>query len=833
MNSDLTTPPDSTALLNRFAKPGRYAGNEFNTVRKDHRLVKTTLALAYPDLYDVGMSYYGFQILYHILNREKDIAAERVYTPATDYADYLRQNQMPLRSLESHLPLKDFDMIGVTLPYELTLTNIIEMLTLAHLPLLATDRNDLEPFIIGGGNGAFNPEPLAPFFDLFVIGDAEEIIVPLARVLGEGRRKRRSRRVILSEVAQVFKGIYVPQFYQPDADGFPLPLHRSVPSLITALKIPLLKPDNYPPCPIVPLVEIAQDRLATEVMRGCTKGCRFCQAGMLYRPVRERPPADILRYVNGSLAVTGQDEVALLSLSTSDYSALRPLLMSLDPQLRQRNIALSYPSLRLDSFSELLTQTGQEVRKTGLTFAPEAGSERLRRVINKQITNTDLLQTVSTAVANGWRLVKLYFMLGLPTETDSDLVAIYDLCREVLSAGGKRLNLNITLSTFIPKPFTPFQWESMVDDREIQRRLDLLKPLLRALKGTKVMARAPRASRLEAILARGDRRLANVIHSAHQKGARFEAWSEHFRPELWDAALNEHHLDPGQYLSERSETQKLPWEIIDCGVTRAYLLGERARARDEVFTPDCRAGCLNCGVCSLDGAQMQIVGDAPPLAPALSTSVSDDTPSVRYLIRWSKRNSAVFTSHLDVLRVFRHSLRRAGLEPTMTGGFHPQPKISAGLPLPTGYASSEEWLEITLKRAYADIPDRLNRVLPDGFAVQAAQILPASAPSVYSRTTETQYQIQLANPPTDLPEKIAPLLANTVILVARQSASFTKDINIRPFITNLSLLNATLSLTLKVINGRSVKVNEVIRALGIPDHSYTVLRQRVALTPLE
>ncbi len=818
-------------LLRQVEKPGRYAGNEFNVVRKERERVATTVVLAYPDLYEIGMSYYGFQILYHILNREADLAAERVYAPADDFARLLRARQLPLTSLESHTPLRNFDIVGFTLPYELTYTNILEMLDLAGITLLAEKREKDEPFIIGGGSGAFNPEPLAPFFDLFVIGDAEDIVVPLVKYIATKRRKNLSRWEILKALVQEFPGIYVPAFYQPDENHLPVPVYSWAPPKIQSQKVLYLKPENYPTKPLMPLIAITHDRLVVELMRGCTEGCRFCQAGMLYRPIRERPVAEVLQQIEKGIPATGYDEVSLLSLSTSDYSAINPLLRHLKTDLQRKNIALSYPSLRLDSFGKLLAQVGRETHKSGLTFAPEAGSARLRRVINKQITAENLLQAVSMAQSYGWRLVKLYFMIGLPTETDDDLFAIRDLCQQVLNAGQKRISLNITLATFIPKPFTPFQWEKMTTIDEIQRRLDLLKPLLRQLKNIKAMGREPQSSVLEAVITRGDRRLAAVIHNAWQKGAHCDAWKENFRSEVWKAAFASQSLELEEFLQARPVDKPLPWEVIDCGVDRTFLLEERTKAFAEIVTPDCRNGCQVCGVCFPDGPQMLFAEDISFAISEKESLVNIPPQPMRYLLHYRKYDAAVFTSHLDTLRIFQQSLRRAGLEPVITQGFNPHPKISAGHPLPIGFAGDDELLEVTLNQPHDDIVARLNRVLPSGFKIVAAEILAPQTPAVFSRVIGFSYAIEFITLPADLPAKIAALNMSKELLIERTSANKKVTLDLNSFISRLEIDGNRLLIDLRVIDGRTIKINEIMRALDLSDVNYRVVRLHSRLTP--
>ncbi|MEW9096660.1 MAG: TIGR03960 family B12-binding radical SAM protein [Clostridiaceae bacterium] len=592
-------------ILFRVEKPARYIGEEFNSYKKDKKNIDIRFAFCFPDVYEVGMSHLGMKILYYILNERKDTYCERVFAPWPDMEKLMRENNVPLYGLESKDSIKDFDFVGFTLQYEMSYTNILNMLDMGGINVRASERGEDEPLVICGGPCAYNPEPLYDIADIFVLGEGEEVLHELLDLYKEFKRKPKSE--FLKEACKI-KGIYVPSLYEVSygEDGTIKefsPLYEHVPKKVQKRIIKNFNEISYPDKLIVPYTEIVHDRINLETFRGCTRGCRFCQAGMIYRPIREKKKDKLMELGEQLLKSTGYNEISLTSLSICDYSDIRGLINSLIEKHQHEKVGVSLPSLRIDSFFVDLINEIQKVRKTGLTFAPEAGTQRMRDVINKGVNEENLLNATRSAFESGWSTIKLYFMIGLPYETIEDAIGIATTSQKVVDEyykipkdkRKKGLRVTSSASIFVPKPFTPFQWEPQLEEEEVMKRVYAIKDNIKS-RAISFNYHASKVSFMEAIFARGDRRLCDVLIEAWKNGARFDGWSEYFNYDNWMNAFENCKVDPNFYAyRKRSYEEILPWDFIDIGVNKEYLIKENERAKSGVVTPDCREGCTACG----------------------------------------------------------------------------------------------------------------------------------------------------------------------------------------------------------------------------------------------
>lgn len=716
-----------TDLLPLIRRPSRYLGNEINACHKDWSEAGLRIALIFPDLYEIGMSHLGLHILYHIINEIPWALADRAYCPDIDLEKLLRSEKVRIWGLESRRPLSDFDVLAITLPYELCYTNILTILDLAGIPIRAEKRNDPKwPIILGGGSCSVNPEPVADLFDAILVGDGEEALPEIANLIRDWRETENDKNEILVALSRI-DGVYVPEFYRPrykkDGSFAALEPRRPEAGLVKRRIISDLEKATFSSRPLVPYTQIVHDRMGIEIARGCTRGCRFCQAGITYRPVRERSPQKVLSLLEQALATSGWEELSLLSLSTGDYGCLLPLLSTLMDRYMPENIAVSLPSLRVGTLNPEIMKQIQRVRKTGFTLAPEAGSERLRRVINKGITEHDLIDTAAHAYKLGWSNIKLYFMTGLPTETMADVLEIAKLVKRVLASGGKRgRKVTVSVSTFVPKPHTPFQWERQLNVRESKDRLGLLRSNLKG-RDLHYKWHDPLQSFVEGVFSRGDRRLIRVLYRAWKMGARLDAWNDYLMPDLYRKAALEEDIELEKYIKAIDTKAPLPWGHILTGVSNEYLLDEREKSRKETYTPDCRHGeCQTCGVCDFKHIRPVIYEEEKVHTSSLTQSPNHP---ITYHLTFSKLGEARFLGHLELVHAFHRAARRAHIPVAYSQGFHPKPRFSFGQPIPLGTESMAEQFAIRLIEYVK--PDRLKNSLsgemPQGITISSVELV--------------------------------------------------------------------------------------------------------------
>ena len=802
-------------ILPLVQKPGRYIGGEINSIRKDRAACRLTFALAFPDTYEIGMSHLGLQILYSILNDDPQIAAERVFAPWPDMETLMRGSGAPLASLESGTPLSEFDIVGFSLQYELSYTNVLNMLDLGGIQIYAADRGEDAPVIIAGGPCVFNPKPMAPFFDAFAIGEGEEVIGEISRAVIGGKERGCKHSELLGLLAEI-DGVWVPSLH----GGEKKIRKRAVADL-----------DDWrgPSKPIVPIIGTVHDRITLEVARGCTRGCRFCQAGMVWRPVRERSPGILEAMAREMLSSTGHDEISLLSLSSGDYSCIEYLLTSLMNQYYDKRIALALPSLRVETLTDTLINQIKRVRKTSFTLAPEAGTQRLRDVINKGNTEEELLATARKVFDAGWKSIKLYFMIGLPSETQEDLEGIVDLAYKVLKEGHNRSQVTVSISTFVPKPFTPFQWHRQITIDETREKQDFFKRHIRH-KNLKLKWHDPEMSFLEGLLARGDEEMSELVARVFHAGCRFDGWSDRFRFDAWQEAMEELGIDAAGYLTQRSTDDPLPWDMIDCGVEKAFLAEEYEKSPGAQLTADCRsAGCYTCGVCSED-LQMIITEEPRAVAsPGKQRTSFQGEVVTRLRVQFAKRGKAGLLSHLEVSSAIVRAINISGFSFAFSEGFHPHPKISFPYALPVGIESLCEYVDIQL-RGYRGAPEefvlRVNHCLPAGLEITNAGMITPHGESLSTLVEGFDYQLYLPSgaAPT---KKIQEFLKADTFFVTRNRKGTVAQKDIRPLVTSLAFdpQEAVLSVSTRFDPLGGVKPLEVLtQVVGYDDESARGIR---------
>ncbi|MDR0338807.1 MAG: TIGR03960 family B12-binding radical SAM protein [Desulfovibrio sp.] len=763
-------------LLPLLPKPSRYLGIEEGSVHKRPQDVRLHVGLVFPDMYEVGMSYLGQKILYAIINQRDHWQAERVFTPCRDAGRVLTEHQAPLCALESDTPLADLDVLGFSVTHELCYSNILYILDLAGIPLRSARRRDTGrpwPLLLAGGGCTLSAEPLAPFVDAMILGEGEAVFPEVLAAVERAKDTKLGRLELLTLLSRI-PGVYVPEFFEEDDTGKLRPLYEHHSRPVRRI-VPDMDEAPYPVAQPIPFGAV-HNRLALEIARGCTRGCRFCQAGSLYRPARERNITRLRRILDDCLNRTGFDDVSFLSLSAGDFSALKELFLDATERCAAEQVSVSLPSLRVGSIDDAVMERMAGIRRTGATLAPEAGSQRLRNVINKGITEEELILHVRKLFEHGWQQVKLYFMIGLPTETDDDLRAIIDLCRKARDAAGpgiKRLQITAAVSPFIPKPHTPFQWDAQISLEEIRRRVTLLLDEVKKEKRIRLRWHEPDMTLLEGIFSRGDRRLADVVESAYRKGAIFASWMDGFSLAPWLEAMDEHNLRAEDYTGARPHDAPLPWDHLESGLSREHFLRERKRADQGKISDDCRYGaCRECGVCdskagpsslerlpgtadaayrnilnrerrdqeshsvTLDQYGRVVVRDQAPGKPAngkkplpKGTDPRLAVKAARLLFTYARKGPAAFLSQLEIQHIFDRALRRAAMPLSFSQGYHPLPLVSYGRALPVGVASENEWFAVFLRetRPLRESLEALNLALPLGVRVMSVEELPSSA----------------------------------------------------------------------------------------------------------
>ncbi len=703
--------------------PSRYIDHELNAFRKPISEKTINFCFAFPDVYEVGVSHLGLKILYTILNEEKDTVADRTYAPWPDFLEKMNLYSLPLFGVESKVAIYDFDVLAFTLQSELTFSNVLLMLDLAKIPILGSERDNAHPIVIAGGPSASNPEPLSNFIDAFLIGEGEEAIIDIKNVIKETKNLPRKERLLaLSKI----EGVYVPSLYKEE-NGQIVPISKDIPKTINIRKFMKFSDmEKYHKNQLVAWQEATHDRYVAEIMRGCSHGCRFCHAGMFYRPVRERDTDKIVDALVKEVKQNGWDEAALVSLSSSDYTHIKPLLFKLYKELEGTNTSLSLPSLRVDSLDQDLIGLMNAVHQTGLTIAPEAGSQRMRNIINKNITEDEIMEGVKIALANGWKVIKLYFMIGLPFETDEDIEAIAELVKKIVAISNKRIRINITISPFVPKPFTPFQWAGMKSRDYMLDKVYMIKRMLARYKFIKIKYHTVELSMLEGVITRGDRKISELIYEAYKNGAKFDGWNEHFRFEIWENAAENLNINFEDYLKEKDIEENLIWDHINIKITKEFLKKDWLAAKALETIPDCRIDkCTLCGMCDSKIKPIYAENSFQVEKIEPKVKIEDNSPKFHYRVHFSKVNELQFVAHLDFHRMIQRLLKAADLPVAFSQGFNPHAKLSVGPPLSIGVQGLNEFFDIALTEFVDknEMFERLADVFPHPLGISGVDFL--------------------------------------------------------------------------------------------------------------
>ena len=807
-------------FFRRIQRPGRYAGGELHTNKP--REDDLQVALVFPDLYEIGFPYLGFQILYYLLNKMEGVSCQRVYAPSEDAERILRSENIPLFTLEGRNPLSCLDIIGFTLQYELHASAVLNMLELGGITLLAERRGDDEPLVLGGGPLSYNPEPFAPFFDVFLVGDGEEYFPKLVEKIRCYQSLGLKRREIIPRLSEV-PGVYVPSLYRPHYSGTGGFTHLEkraafAPDSVQAVHTSSLHTEHYSAKPLVPLISVEHDRLTVEVMRGCSRGCRFCNAGMIHRPIREASVQEVLDLLRKALSATGYEEISLLSLSTADYSQLTALLLKSAEILEDPGLSLSYPSLRPDAFTKEMVDSVSGGRKTSLTFAPEAGSERLRSIINKDLRDEDLFGALEIASEAGWRSVKLYFIVGLPGERVEDVEKIVELAKrcQVILGSSRKKPLRVSLAVFSPKPHSPFQRAGMTAREEVKRRIDIVR---RGLGNPrfKVSFHHPEMAMVETLIARGDRRLGRVIERVHRAGGRLEGWSDRFDFSRWDDAMKAEGLNWDTFIGELPEDAAVPWSHIRTGIKDEFFAKEWDRAQAGEMTPDCRWKCAQCGI-----------GCPPPPKPqknykpfTRNRRLETVVPKARVRFKFARTGQAKYISHLETAKLVERGLRRAGTPLAYSQGFHPHPRISFGPALPLGYETRGDYFDVVLTEPVCDMKGRLNEAFHGGFEVIDEAMIPLSAGSLSSLINYLSYEIRLSEVNPAIFSLIDAVKSGEPLVVSDRKG---REWEISEHIQRIEFEGEVLKFDVLIIEGKHPRPEMILRKAGYASWDGSICR---------